>query len=185
MQPQVATDGKPCAYIIPGFHDWYSDGLFELQSLLRVCGVKTTDVPEAQYAKLQHVLLAAPPTPVVLIGFSYGADDVITIARALDSRGRKVALLILIDPVTPAAIPPNVSRCVDYYQSNGLWDLLPFLRGVPVRRGAGDNQPLSNVNLRRTPNLLEPNTSHATITSNERVHAAIVEQVAPTYHLEP
>ena len=58
---------------------------------------------EEQWGDLADALLARPAQPLVLVGFSYGADDVILIARRLAEHGRPVDLLVTIDPVTPAA----------------------------------------------------------------------------------
>ena len=86
---------------------------------------------------------AHPHQPIVLIGFSYGADDVILIARQLNEKQLPVDLLITIDPVTPAKIPSNVKRCVNFYEPNGIWDIFPWLRGVPVE----GSSTIENINI--------------------------------------
>ena len=81
-----------------------------------------------------------------------------------------VDLLVTIDPVTPPPVPPNVRRCYNLFQSNGIWDVFPWLRGIPLRPqrpGAGE---LKNMDLRRDrPDLLEQDTSHATIAANPKI----------------
>ena len=114
--------------------------------------------------------------PLVLIGFSYGADDVVSIARRLDAHGVRVDLVITIDPVTPPRLPARVRACYNYYQTNGLWDVFPWLRGVPLKSDATGN--LRNVDLRRQrPDLLEADTSHANIAGGPKLHREIVERV--------
>jgi hypothetical protein len=182
--PSTTADTKIHVYLIRGFQDWYSDGLQTLKSSLTQHGIDTRSFAESQWQSLGTALApgSLPRSRLVLIGFSYGADDVITIARQLQSAHIPVCLLITIDPVTPAAVPANVVQCDNFYQSNGIWDAFPWLRGVPLHREPNDKQPLLNLNLRQHPELLLPNTSHATIAANGRVHGAIVQLVLSAAH---
>lgn len=86
--------------------------------------------------------------PLILVGHSYGADDQIRTARYLGRHKITVTLLLLLDPVTPPAIPANVQRCVDIYKSHPLTDWLPFLRGVPVHAADPLLTRLTDINLR-------------------------------------
>ena len=168
-------------YVVRGFLDWYSAGMDRLTAELRAAGAAAAAYREEQWSDLADALLARPalPGPVVLVGFSYGADDVIAVARRLGDHGRAVDLLVTIDPVTPADVPANVRRCVCFYQPNGVWDAFPFLRGVPLHAAAG-GQPPENLDVRARTDLAEPGTSHATIAGNEKVHRAIVALVLAT-----
>jgi pimeloyl-ACP methyl ester carboxylesterase len=117
------------------------------------------------------------PARLVLIGFSYGADDVIRIAEELRTRQTPVDLLITIDPVTPPKVPSNVKRCFNYYQSNGPWDAFPWFRGIPLA-AARDGPSILNQNLRTDRrDLLEPDTSHQTIAANRKLHQEIIARV--------
>lgn len=173
------TPPPPHVYLLRGLQDWYSAGIDTLGRELAQHGIGARVFRESQWRDLRAALLQRrlPADELVLVGFSYGADDAIRVARAMDAAQQPVDLLITIDPVTPPPVPANVRLCVNFYQSNGVWDALPFLRGVPLRRGGGDRQPLRNINLRTRPDLLEPHTSHASIAGNERVHAAIIDLV--------
>ena len=166
------------AFLVRGYLDWYSAGIDRLAAELAADGVPDASFREEQWGDLADGLLARPnlPGPLVLIGFSYGADDVILIARRLAEHGRTVDLLVTIDPVTPAEVPANVRRCVNFYEPDWPWDMLPFLRGVPVNgRGV-----VENVNVRERPDLVEPGTSHATVAANRNVHRAIAGLVRET-----
>ena len=176
--PTVALPAAPRAaraYLIRGYLDWYSTGMDRLADELKSAGIAAAAYREEQWGDLADGLLGRPNLvgPTVLIGFSYGADDVILIAHRLGRHGRRVDLLVTIDPVTPAAVPSNVRRCVNFYEPNGVWDVFPFLRGVPLHADAGAREP-ENVNVRARADLMEPGTSHATIAGNEKVHRAIV-----------
>jgi len=164
--------------LVRGFQDWYSTGIDELTHELTLAGIDAHAYPEDRWRDVAEMLAASSTDqPLVLIGFSYGADDVVAIARELH---RPVDLLMAIDPVTPDAVPANVVRCVNFYQSNGPMDMLPWLRGIPLAREGTSSQPLQNIDIRQRPDLLEPNTSHATIAANRKVHAAMIELVRAT-----
>jgi len=171
-------------YLVRGWNGLWSEGIDALAAELRSKGVEAHVYQQSQAAALGDALLdrergrdPAGREPLVLIGFSFGADETIRIAKTLAARGIPVDLLVTLDPVTPPSIPANVRDCRNFYQSNGVWDALPWLRGVPVR-SAGDAQGVvSNTNLRERADLLEANTGHSTIAANPKLHRLIVQQV--------
>ncbi len=85
--------------------------------------------------------------PLILCGHSWGADEQIRAARALGAHGVKVQLLLLIDPITPPLIPPNVERCVDIYKSWG-WTGWPLCWGASVQVQNADRTQLTDTDLR-------------------------------------
>jgi hypothetical protein len=153
----------------------------ELANQLRQQGVQTEVYQETQWTVLattigQHYRGVLTREPLVLIGFSYGADDVLRVSEKLKQQGVSPDLVITIDPVTPPPVPANVQVCYNFFQTNGIWDVLPWLRGIPLK-SAGPAR-LVNMNLRRDhPELLEPNTGHSNIAANRKIHAAVIEQV--------
>jgi thioesterase domain-containing protein len=155
----------------------------QLADEIRATGRPAWAVEEADHQKVGDALLRSTPSPLVLIGFSYGADDAIGLARRLDRAVKRVDLLITIDPVTPSAVPDNVAACFNYYQSNGIDDLFPWLRGVPLHaehpKATADR--IANFDLRKNRrDLLQPDTSHATIASHKKLHKEIVQRVIET-----
>ena len=163
---QFTTSTPPRIHLIRGYLDWYSTGIDTLTAQLNSDGHPAQAYREEQWGDLADWIKNHPQQPLILIGFSYGADDVILISRRLNEIHMPVDLLITIDPVTPADIPPNVKKCVNFYEPNGFWDIFPWLRGIPVNGG-------QNINVRGRPDLVEPGTSHATIAGNEKIHSAI------------
>lgn len=62
---------------------------------------------------------------IVLYGHSWGASEVVTMARALDKDGVPVLLTIQVDSVSKLGandgfIPANVAQAVNFYQADGL-----------------------------------------------------------------
>jgi hypothetical protein len=171
-------------YLVRGWNGLWSEGIDALAAELRSNGVEAHVYQQSQAAALGNALLEheggrdpAGREPLVLIGFSFGADETIRIAKTLASRGIPVDLLDTLDPVTPPTIPPNVRNCQNFYQSNGVWDVVPWLRGVPVRSAGDKGSVVTNTNLRDRADLLEPNTGHDTIAANPKLHRLIIEQV--------
>ncbi|QOV87544.1 hypothetical protein [Humisphaera borealis] len=183
--PTTSPASRSAIVLIRGWRDLYSDGIDQLASKLRQAGRPAVVFKEDQWRQVESALAERAAakslaSPVILVGFSYGADDVILISRRLNEIGQSVDLLIVIDPVTPAEIPPNVVSCLNFYQSNGVWDAFPWLRGVPVKDEPARltrHPPTTNIDIRTRPELLEPGTSHSTIAANAKVHAAIVDAV--------
>ncbi len=182
-----ASEESPMPVIlIRGWRDLYSDGIDRLADSLRKEGIPAQVYKESQWQEVSDVLMSRwkgerLAGPIILVGFSYGADDVIEISRRLAKENRAVRLLVLIDPVTPGYVP-FVRRCVNFYQPNGVWDVFPWLRGVPVEHDPKALQGsipagLENINVRERTDLNASDMSHKTIAGNGKIHAAIVEEV--------
>ena len=166
---------RPAVVLIRGYQDWYSTGIDQLATQLHDAGISVEVFREEQWRGVADALVQHPRSPLALIGFSYGADDVILIARRLNDVHQPVDLLVTIDPVTPANIPANVKHAVNFYEPNGIWDIFPWLRGVPLKAGPG--AAVENINIRIRDDLNEPGTSHSTIAGNPKIQAAILELV--------
>ena len=173
-----STSSRPGrVYLIRGWRDLWSEGIDALTTELREQGIDAHTYQTAQWRDIAHAInhsVIPAAEPLVLIGFSYGADDALEISRQLN---RQVDLVIAIDPVTPPSVPSNIKRCIDFYETNGVWDVFPWLRGIPLK--SENTQNLLNVDMRaQRPDLVEPGTSHSTIAGNEKLHREIVHLVS-------
>ena len=87
-----------------------------------------------------------------------------------------IDLLIAIDPVTPPIVPGNVRMCYDFYETNGFWDVFPWLRGIALNSDAKSN--LVNIDLRKQrEDLIESDTAHSNIAGNVKLHREIIKMV--------
>jgi hypothetical protein len=167
-------------YLLRGWRDLYSQGINRLAGEIKDAGIDAEAFRAAQWRQLAAAIINRNPPhssePLVLVGFSYGADDVLRIAEELLRHGITVDLAITIDPVTPPPVPLNIRACYNFFETNGIWDALPWLRGIPLHSaGAGR---VINVDIRRDrPDLLEPDTSHANIAGNPKIHRVMIEKV--------
>jgi len=113
----------------------------------------------------------------VLLGHSYGADDMIRVAERIKKENITVDLLVLIDPVTPPEVPNNVKRVYCVYKSRPLTDWYPAWRGVAASV-ADPATPIENVDLRTAKVDFETDgISHPQIDKNAGVQNLAIEQI--------
>ena len=105
-------------------------------------------------------LLSGVGGPLVLVGHSQGANNVIDMARLLQRENIPVDLLVTLAPAGQDPIPGNVVRAINYYNSPG-W-------GAPVTADAGYRGKLTNINLGGDIGI-----NHMAIDKNPRIQAEI------------
>jgi len=182
VRPASGSPRRGNVYLLRGWQDLYSQGVDQLATRLRQQGVRAQVFRAAQWRELAETIAhryrrVSSSEPLILIGFSYGADNALLTAGYLERSRLPVDLVVTLDPVTPPPVPANVRVCYNYFQTNGVWDALPWFRGIPLKSGGGGARPF-NVDLRRQrPDLLTAQTSHATIAANPKLHEAIVRLV--------
>jgi pimeloyl-ACP methyl ester carboxylesterase len=101
--------------------------------------------------------------PIILIGHSLGAGAAVSVAQQLNSSGIPVALLVLLDPVSSEAVPPNVGRAVNLYVSGG--------QGTQVGAAAGFRGRLNNLDYKSA------GMDHMSIQAADSVHRQIIGYV--------
>jgi pimeloyl-ACP methyl ester carboxylesterase len=168
--PALAKDAD--VVLLRGWRDMYSDGVNHLADKLEAEGYRTAVLGEAQWKPVADALIGRR-APAVLIGFSYGADHAIDIARRLNEKHIAVPLLITLDPVTPPRVPGNVAVCHNLYQSSGIWDVFPWFRGIPLKTDSPRTM-LTNIDVHRRPDLDNPAMAHKTIAGSEAIHREIL-----------
>jgi hypothetical protein len=171
-------------YLIRGLIGVFSTGMDELAVKLNEKGVRSNVFQDAQEKALAKWISDAYKVepkhePLVLIGHSYGADDVVRVARKLQEHNIKVDLMITVDATTPPLVPSNVAVCYNYYQSAPLTDGLPMFRGIPLKLDpSNQTTQLMNIDVRKDrTDLLVDGTNHINIDKNPLLHRVVVEQV--------
>jgi pimeloyl-ACP methyl ester carboxylesterase len=165
-------------YLLRGWQDLYSTGIDQLQVKLEAEGYRATVYRQNQWKDLANAIATreAVSGTIVLVGFSYGADHAIDIARKLDEQHIRIPLLITLDPVTPPSVPANVAVCYNLYQSSGLWDIFPWFRGIPLKADSPDTR-LTNIDVHQRPDLNSPDMAHKTIAGSEAIHREIIQTI--------
>ncbi|MGA8590845.1 MAG: hypothetical protein WB803_16390, partial [Pseudolabrys sp.] len=103
--------------------------------------------------------------PLVLMGHSQGANNVIDMARALAVHNVRVDLLVTLVPLMQNPVPANVVRAINYYQSPGWW-------GSPLAADPGFHGKLTNIDVADDPTIL-----HISIDKSARIHSDISREI--------
>jgi hypothetical protein len=185
IQPVSNAPRAGNVYLVRGWIGVFSTGIDTLSHKVNAEGVRGLVYQDGQWHSLADAIAekykdAKDPEPLVLVGHSFGADDVVAIARELDRANVAVDLLVTIDPTTPPAVPKNVRHCYNMYKPGAL-DVLPMLRGIPLQPDAGFNGKLENVNIRDDrPDLLQGDVTHFNIEKKDTIHREAVKQILAT-----
>jgi hypothetical protein len=156
-------------FLLRGWFGVFSRGLDSLADELKAEGINAEVIGHLAWktavSKILRERAAGQTGPLILVGHSQGANNVIDMARALAAEKVTVDLLVTLAPFMQDSIPANVAQAINYYQSHG-W-------GAPITPDPGFRGKLSNVEL--GPDV---NTLHVTIDKNSRVHADISRAIA-------
>lgn len=188
-QRSAAPLGAPRSgevFLIRGLFGIFSTGMDDLQDQLSRQGVRCVALQHTEATSAaQWIIDNHTPTsgPIILVGHSLGADETITLARKLERANIPVDLLITLDPVNAGPVPANVRQAINFYRP-GAFDVLPVLRGIPLKSDSPPAHPapstqstLRNVDLNTHPEFLEPGTNHFGIDNNNRIQHTIVNQI--------
>jgi hypothetical protein len=182
VEPASSAPRAGNVYLVRGWLGIFSTGIDTLGDKLKAVGLHDAVYQEAQWRDLAATIIekykgVKNPEPLILVGHSYGADDIVSIAREIEKANITVDLLITIDPTTPPPVPANVRHCYNLYQS-GLLDMIPITRGIPLKADPDFKGKLQNVNIRvdRT-DLLDPDVNHFNIEKKDKIHQEAIKQI--------
>jgi alpha-beta hydrolase superfamily lysophospholipase len=164
-----AFAGEPRVLLLRGWFGVFSTGLDSLADELRAKGINAEVAAHLYWSTAVSDILrdraAGKTGPIVLVGHSQGANNVIDVARSLETHNVPVDLLVTLAPFMQYPIPANVVRAINYYQSPG-W-------GAPITPDRGFHGKLSNIDVGDDLSI-----SHINIDKNARVHADILREIA-------
>ena len=154
--------------LLRGWFGVFSTGLDEIADALKAKGIRAEVVGHLSWRTAAEEILReraeGKTDALVLVGHSQGANNVIDMARMLETKNVPVALLVTLAPYRQDPIPGNVMRAINYYQSSG-W-------GAPITAGTGFRGRLSNIDVEE-----DSTVSHINIDKSTRVQADIVREV--------
>ena len=165
---QFRSGAETRVYLLRGWFGVFSTGMDELAAALNAQGAKAEAIGhlswKATVSKIVQSRTAGKTGPLVLVGHSQGANNVIVMARSLESHKIAVDLLVTLAPFMQDPIPANVVRAMNYYQNPG-W-------GAPLTPGRGFQGKLSNIDV-----ASDLKITHITIDKSAKVQAEIVRAV--------
>jgi len=138
-----AVRAETRVYLLRGWFGVFSTGLDSLADELKKKGIKAETIGHLAWrstvSEIVKAHAAGGTDHLVLVGHSQGANNVIDMARLLDSEKIGVDLLVTLAPLLQDPVPRNVMSAINYYHSPG-W-------GAPVTADPGYHGKLSNINL--------------------------------------
>jgi hypothetical protein len=149
-------------------------------------GVRATSLADPDWKGLSRYLIAQEksgtlPRPLILVGHSFGGDDVVRVCKMLGRHDISVDLLVLVDPDTPPTVPANVKRCVDFFRSHPTTDVVPMLRGVKVKVLDPSKTELTNFDVRTAGvDFSIDDVSHITIDKKPEVQEMVLAEIKKT-----
>jgi hypothetical protein len=162
----VAADTR--VILLRGWFGVFSTGLDSLADELKAKGIKAEVAGHLYWssavADIVRERAAGKTGPIVLIGHSQGANNVIDAARSLETHHIPVDLVVTLAPLLQDPIPANVARAINYYQSPG-W-------GAPIAGDSNFHGKLLNVDVAGDPTIF-----HVTIDKSARIHAEILREI--------
>lgn len=154
-------------YLLRGWFGVFSTGLDAMAEELNAKGVRAEAIghlsARATVAKIVQEQAVAKPGPIILIGHSQGANNVIEMARALGAQNISVDLLITLAPFLQDPVPANVVRVMNFYTAG--W-------GAPLMADPSFHGKLSNFDLSS-----DAEVSHISIDKSPKVQSEITRAV--------
>jgi hypothetical protein len=164
-----ALAAEPRVLLLRGWFGVFSTGMDSLANELKAKGIKVEVASHLYWSTALKDIVkeraAGNTGPLVLVGHSQGANNVIDMARSLEARKIPVDLLVTLAPFMQDPLPSNVVRAVNYYQSPG-W-------GAPLTVDRGFHGKLSNINVADDWTI-----AHISIDKSTKIHADIAREIA-------
>jgi hypothetical protein len=161
--------GPPRVILLRGWFGVFSMGLDTVTEQLKAQGINAEVAGHLSWqnevAEILRERAAGRTGPLILVGHSQGANNVIDMARLLESSHVTVDLLITLSPFMQNRVPPNVAKAINYFQAPG-W-------GQPLEAEPSFRGKLINVNLADDPTI-----THIGMDKSTKVQTEIVREIA-------
>ena len=163
-----ALAAEPRVILLRGWFGVFSTGLDGIADQLKALGIKTEVAGHLNWSNEVADILrdraAGHSGPLVLVGHSQGANNVIDMARSLQAYNDTIDLMVTLSPFMQNPVPANVVKAIDYYQGPG-W-------GQPLEADRGFRGKIVNINL-----VDDPTISHIGMDKSTKVQAEIVQDI--------
>ena len=153
-----AQASAPRVLLLRGWFGVFSTGMDSLADELRANGIDAEVAGHLHWSTAVADILRERSEgrsgPLILVGHSQGANNVIDMARTLESHNIQVDLLVTLAPFMQDPVPGNVLRAINYYQSPG-WGA-PLAPGLGFRGGFPTSMWRTTSRLRTSPSTRAP-----------------------------
>ena len=163
-----ALAAEPRVILLRGWFGVFSTGLDRIADQLKALGIQAEVAGHLNWSNEVADILrdraAGHLGPLVFVGHSQGANNVIDMARSLQAYNITIDLMVTLSPFMQNPVPANVVKAIDYYQGPG-W-------GQPLEADRGFHGKIVNINL-----VDDPTISHIGMDKSTKVQAEIVQDI--------
>ena len=160
-----ALAADPHVVLLRGWFGVFSTGLDSIAHQLRAQGIEAEVAGHLNWSTAVAEILrkrsAGQTGPLVLVGHSQGANNVIDMARSLKPHHITVDLLVTLSPLMQNPIPANVVKAINYYPPG--W-------GQPIAADRGFHGKIVNFDLANDLSITHMNIAQSARLQKEIVH---------------
>ncbi len=164
----AASAAEPKVLLFRGWFGVFSTGLDTLAKELKAKGIDAEVASHLSWSTAVSDILKARADgktgPLVLVGHSQGANNVIEMAHSLELHNIPVDLLVTLAPFMQDPVPANVLHAINYYQSPG-W-------GAPLAGAPGFHGKLTNNDMAGDLTVF-----HITIDKSTKIQGEIAREI--------
>lgn len=180
--------GTDCVPVVPHVEvlrgiTGYWPGAADFQEQLAARGIASTVSWCELYPTVADRLIETrrrhPQRPLVVVGYSLGANHALRLCRRLRDEGITVDRLVLLETTYEDTVPENVRCCFNAYKSRPL-DQIPFMRGIPIEADSSATA-LTNYNFSTHDDGRYDGLNHLTLCRDEDVQALLANAVAAAF----
>jgi pimeloyl-ACP methyl ester carboxylesterase len=172
---ESAAAAAPRVILLRGWFGVFSTGLDHIAEQLKALGIQAEVAGHLSWSNEVADILrrrsAGDDGPLVLVGHSQGANNVIDMARSLQAHNVTVDLIVTLSPFLQSRVPANVARAINYYQGPG-WGPEGPAWGQPLEADPGFPGKIVNINVANDPTI-----SHFDVDKNARVQGEILKEI--------
>ncbi|MGQ0635452.1 MAG: thioesterase domain-containing protein [Planctomycetaceae bacterium] len=171
---------RPNVFVLEGIAGYWP-GCCAFERTLRAEGIHPIMAFAEEYYPLAEFIADEKQSgrlegPIVVMGYSLGANTAILLAERLQERGVDVDKLVLLECSYCDAIPSNVHECFNVYKSHPWTDWFPVFRGIPLE-AESDQTQLVNYDLRVADPAAGGWHHHLIACANHHIHDIIVDEI--------
>jgi hypothetical protein len=118
--------------------------------------------------------------PIVIVGYSAGANAAISLSERLGAKGIDVDKLVLVEATQSKQVPQNVHACLNIYKSQPWGEYAHVLAGRPLQ-AASSTTELVNYDVRDYNDGRFDWENHLTLAASPHVQDLMIEEVLATF----
>jgi hypothetical protein len=157
----VKVDYSPRVYLIRGFLNVFSTGMDEVAADIKRKGIYADAFASGSGGYIVEQLIAdykkGKRGPIILVGHSLGAPEVVYMSDQLAAAGITTDLVVSLDPISEVTANGKVRQLLNFYVSDGP--------GQKVLRGPRFSGTLRNIDLKGRSDV-----GHVAIAQSPRFH---------------